>query len=66
MAEHCSSLQDIRFGMRQMSLRGERIAQSYVRAIDALTDEMRAKRAGLAIRPTSVSSAGPRAALRAR
>ncbi|MEY2513467.1 MAG: hypothetical protein QOJ89_825 [bacterium] len=42
MAEHGSSLQDIRFEMRQMSVRGERIAQSYVRAIDALTDEMRA------------------------
>jgi len=42
MAEHGSSLQDIRFEMSQMSVRGERIAQSYVRAIDALTDEMRA------------------------
>jgi hypothetical protein len=42
MAEHGSSLQDVRFEMRQMSLRGERIAQSYVRAIEELTDEMRA------------------------
>lgn len=42
MAEHGSSLQDIRFEMRQMSLRGERIAQSYVRAIEAITDELRA------------------------
>jgi len=41
-AEHGSSLQDVRFEMRQMSLRGERIAQSYVRAIEELTDEMRA------------------------
>ena len=42
MAEHGSSLEDVRFEMRQMSLRGERIAQSYVRAIEELTDEMRA------------------------
>ena len=42
MVEHGGSLQDIRFEMRQMSMRGERIAQSYVRAIEELTDEMRA------------------------
>jgi methyl-accepting chemotaxis protein len=41
MAEHGSSLQDIRFEMRQMSLRGERIAQTYVRAIEELTDDIR-------------------------
>ncbi|MDX6679153.1 MAG: hypothetical protein QOE31_3205 [Solirubrobacteraceae bacterium] len=41
MSEHGSSLQDIRFEMRQMSLRGERIAQTYVRAIEELTDDIR-------------------------
>ena len=42
MDEHGASLQDIRFEMRQMSVRGERLAQGYLRAIEALTDEMRA------------------------
>src|SRR5690349_4904217 len=33
MDEHGGSLQDIRFEMRQMSVRGERLAQGYLRAI---------------------------------
>jgi actin-like ATPase involved in cell morphogenesis len=37
MAEHGSSLQDIRLEMRQMSVRGERLAQGYLRAIEANT-----------------------------
>ncbi len=42
MDEHGGSLQDIRFEMRQMSVRGERLAQGYLRAIEAITDELRA------------------------
>ncbi len=42
MDEHGTSLQDIRFEMRQMSLRGERLAQGYLRALETMSDELRA------------------------
>ncbi len=42
MDEHGSSLQDIRFEMRQMSLRGERLAQGYLRTLETMSDDMRA------------------------
>lgn len=42
MEEHGGSTQAIRVEMRQMSVRRERLAQGYLRAIEEITDELRA------------------------
>jgi hypothetical protein len=42
MDEHGRSLEDIRFEMRQMSVRGERLVQGHLRAIETMSDELRA------------------------
>ena len=42
MDEHGNALQDIRFEMRQMSLRGERLAKGYLRVLEDMSDQLRA------------------------
>ena len=42
MAAHGDDLKDIRFEQRQMSLRGERIAEGYLRVLEDMSDELRA------------------------
>ena len=39
---HGDDLKDVRFEQRQMSLRGERIAQGYLRGLEDMSDQLRA------------------------
>ena len=41
-AAHQQAMQDIRLELKQMSLRGERIAQGYLRVLDDMSDQLRA------------------------
>jgi tRNA A37 N6-isopentenylltransferase MiaA len=43
--EHGQGLQDVRVELRQMSLRGERLAQSYLRRLEEMSEEGRAESA---------------------
>jgi hypothetical protein len=42
MDAHGDDLKDIRFEQRQMSLRGERIAQGHLRVLEDMSDQLRA------------------------
>jgi hypothetical protein len=65
--EHGRSPEDIRFEMRQMSLRGERLAQGHLRAVETMSDELRANTQALRSGVDDMSDqmrANTRAALR--
>jgi hypothetical protein len=43
--EHAQGLQDVRVELRQMSLRGERLAQGYLRRLEEMSEQGRAESA---------------------
>jgi hypothetical protein len=45
--EHAQGLQDVRVELRQMSLRGERLAQGYLRRLEEMSEEGRAQTAAM-------------------
>jgi hypothetical protein len=45
--EHTQGLQDVRVELRQMSLRGERLAQGYLRRLEELSEQGRADTAAM-------------------
>ena len=45
VGEHAQGLQDVCVELRQMSLRGERLAQSYLRRLEEMSEEGRAESA---------------------
>jgi hypothetical protein len=46
-AEHGQAFEDIRFEMRQMSLRGEKIVQGYLRVLEDMSNSIRDMSAGI-------------------
>ena len=47
VGEQAQGLQDVRVELRQMSLRGERLAQSYLRRLEEMSEQSRADTAAM-------------------
>ena len=56
-AGHAEGLQDVRVELRQMSLRGERLAQGYLRALEEMSDQARANSASTSAAISDMSAA---------
>lgn len=61
-AEHEQAVQDVRYELKQMSMRGERVAQGFITVLQDLVAESRARREALFAMIDQLRGDGPSAA----